>query len=82
MAMITEDTPSFVDARAAAKEGVRRSRHRGQGRRTISKNASSSESRAKSQKLKDSGADVVYVLVGPTLFLNLAAAGRAENYIP
>jgi ABC-type branched-subunit amino acid transport system substrate-binding protein len=82
VAMITEDTPSFVDARAAAKKAFAALGVAVKADETISKDASSSESQAKAQKLKDSGADTVYVLTSPTLFLNLAAAAQSQNFIP
>ncbi|HUR02638.1 MAG TPA: ABC transporter substrate-binding protein [Nonomuraea sp.] len=82
VSMITMETPSFVDARASAKKAFQAAGIAIKADETISKNASSSEAQAKSQKLKEAGADVVYVLTSPTIFLNLAAGGQSQNFVP
>ena len=80
VAMITEDTPSFVDARAAAKKAFGAlGKSRSRPDETISKNASSSESQARVAEAEGLRRRCGLRLWSPTLFLNPAAAGQART---
>jgi len=48
----------------------------------ISKTAGESEAAAEAQELKNADAEIVYVLLPPTVYLSLAAAGRNQSFEP
>ena len=82
VAMIRADTDNFNDAHdgfkaAAAQLGLQCSCDL-----TIPKDAGTSEDAAAASQLKGTGADVVYPLMAPTLFLNMAAQAHAQLYNP
>jgi branched-chain amino acid transport system substrate-binding protein len=48
----------------------------------VNKNASQSETFSEATALKGSGADVVYVLMAPTVFISLATSAQGQAYNP
>ncbi|MEA3077699.1 MAG: branched-chain amino acid transport system substrate-binding protein [Actinomycetota bacterium] len=77
------DTPDFVDARKAAIAAVQASGGQIVSDQKIPKTAGTNETNATATNLKNDGADVVYVLTSPTIFINLVKSIHAQvNYDP
>ncbi|MHB8671583.1 MAG: ABC transporter substrate-binding protein [Acidimicrobiales bacterium] len=87
VAMIRADTDNFQDAHAAfVKAAHEQGLDCGPGDKncnlTLPKDASTSEDAAAASQLKSTGADVVYPLMAPVLFLNLAGQAHSQLYNP
>jgi ABC-type branched-subunit amino acid transport system substrate-binding protein len=80
--VVVTDTPSFADAHdgfiAAAEEAGLEIVTDDQ----ISKTASEAETLAEAQKLKSAGAEAVFLLSSPTVFLGMANGARSQTYEP
>ncbi len=80
--ILVADTPSFADAQAsftkaatdAGLEIVKNSK--------INKSASQSDTLAAAQAMQQSGAEVVYILTAPTVFLQFAQQAAGQGYSP
>lgn len=80
--IVVADTPSFADAqqsftKAAQDAGLTIVRNA-----KINKNASQSEALAEAQEQKTAGAEVVYVLTSPTVFIQIAQQGNTQQFNP
>lgn len=87
VAMIRADTDNFQDAHTAFVNAARQQGlDCGAGDKncnlTLPKDASTSEDAAAASQLKSTGADVVYPLMAPVLFLNLAGQAHSQLYNP
>jgi branched-chain amino acid transport system substrate-binding protein len=80
--IVVSNTSNFDDThrsivtavRAAGLQIVRNSR--------LNKNADQGQALAEANALRQAGAEVVYVMVSPSVFLNLAHAGQGQAYNP
>ncbi|MDQ3108190.1 MAG: ABC transporter substrate-binding protein, partial [Actinomycetota bacterium] len=80
--IIVADTPSFADAqqsftKAATDAGLQITLNR-----KINKNASQSETLAAAGEMQRSGAEVVYILTAPTVFIQFAQSANGQGYNP
>jgi branched-chain amino acid transport system substrate-binding protein len=80
--VVIEDTPSFQDAHTAFIKAAKDAGLDVVTDDSIGKTASEAEALAEVQKLKDAGADVVYLLASPLVYLSLAGGARNQNFEP
>lgn len=72
------DTPDFVDAREAAIAAIQAAGAKVVADEKIPKTAGKNETDATAANLAKAGAEVVYVLTSPTIFLNLTKSIRSQ----
>jgi branched-chain amino acid transport system substrate-binding protein len=80
--IVVADTPSFADAQksftaAAQAEGLQVVRNS-----KINKNASQSEALAEAQQQQQAGAEAIYILTSPTVFIQFAQQAASQAYAP
>lgn len=82
LGIVVADTPSFADAHksftaAAEQEGLEIVRNS-----KINKNASESETLAEANAQQQAGAEVIYFLTAPTVFIRFAHGANGQAYRP
>lgn len=80
--ILVANTPSFADAKASITKAAGEAGLEIVYNKTINKAASQSETLQAASDLKTSGAEVVYVLTAPTVFLQLAQQANSQQYNP
>lgn len=80
--ILVANTPSFADAQASFTKAAGEAGLEIVYNEKINKSASQSETLTAAQGLKTSGAEVVYVLTAPTVFLQLAQQANSQGYNP
>jgi ABC-type branched-subunit amino acid transport system substrate-binding protein len=80
--IIVADTPSFADAQASFTKAAGDAGLEITYNKKINKAASQSETLTAAQQLQASGAEAVYVLTAPTVFLQLAQQATSQGYNP
>ena len=78
--VVIEDTPSFQDAHTAFTKAAKKAGLDVVTDDSIGKTASEAEALSEVQKLKDAGADAVYLLTSPLVYLSLASGARNQNF--
>jgi ABC-type branched-subunit amino acid transport system substrate-binding protein len=82
VAAVVTDTPSFQDAHDAFVAAAKRAGLDLVADDSINKTASEAEALSEINKLKQAGAEVVFLLSSPLVFLALASSARNQNYDP
>jgi ABC-type branched-subunit amino acid transport system substrate-binding protein len=80
--VVVTDTPSFTDAHDDFVQVAEEAGLEIVTDDEISKTASEAETLAQAQTLKDAGAEAVFILSTPTVFLGVANGARSQNYAP
>ncbi len=80
--ILVADTPSFADAQSSFTKAATEAGLEIVYNEKINKNASQSETLTAAQGLQSKGAEVVYVLTAPTVFLQLAQQASGQGYSP
>ncbi|HUP85833.1 MAG TPA: ABC transporter substrate-binding protein [Acidimicrobiales bacterium] len=80
--ILVADTPSFADAQASFTKAATDAGLTITYNKKINKSASQSETLTAAQQLQASGAEAVYVLTAPTVFLQLAQQANSQGYNP
>ena len=80
--ILVANTPSFADAQASITKAAGEAGLEVVYNEKINKAASQSETLTAAQNLKASGAEVVYILTAPTVFLQLAQQANSQGYNP
>jgi branched-chain amino acid transport system substrate-binding protein len=80
--VVINDTPSFKDAHEAFVDAAEEADLDVVVDDSINKTASEAESLAVIGKLKQAGAEVVFLLVSPLVYLSVASAARNQSYDP
>ena len=80
--ILVADTPSFSDAQASFTKAATDQGLEIVYNEKINKNASQSETLTAAQGLQSKGAEAVYVLTAPTVFLQLAQQATGQGYNP
>ncbi len=80
--ILVADTPSFADAQASFTKAATDAGLTITYNKQINKSASQSDTLAAAQQLQASGAEAVYVLTAPTVFLQLAQQASSQGYNP
>jgi len=76
------DTESFADAHASIQKAMKSLGLNIVYDEKIPKSASQAEALSVANKMRTSGAEVIYFLASPTTFLNVASAAGGQGYIP
>jgi ABC-type branched-subunit amino acid transport system substrate-binding protein len=76
------DTKSFADARVSAIKAFQQQGLQIVADKKVPKNAGPTEAKAVAADLKAAGAEVVYALISPTIFLYMANAAAQDAYFP
>lgn len=82
VAAVVTDTPSFEDAHESFVDAAKEADLDLVADDTINKTASEAEALAEVRKLKQAGAEVIYLLSSPLVYLALASAARNQSYEP
>ena len=82
IAAVVTDTPSFKDAHDTFVAAAKRAGLDLVSDDSINKTASEAEALSEINKLKQAGAEVVFLLSSPLVFLGLASSARNQNYDP
>lgn len=82
VAAVVTDTPDFKDAHAAFVSAVKKSGLNLVADDAINKTAGEAETLAEVGKLKQAGAEAVYLLSAPLVYLGVASASRNQNFSP
>jgi branched-chain amino acid transport system substrate-binding protein len=82
LGIVVEDTPSFGDAHNSIVAAARQGGLNVVADDKIDKSADQAQALAEIQRLKAGGADVIYVLLSPIVFLNLTSAAAGQLYSP
>lgn len=82
VAAVVTDTPSFEDAHESFVDAAKKADLDLVADDTINKTASEAEALAEIRKLKQAGAEVIYLLSSPLVYLALASAARNQSYEP
>lgn len=80
--ILVADTPSFADAQSSFTKAATEAGLEIVYNEKINKNASQSETLTAAQGLQSKGAEAVYVLTAPTVFLQLAQQATGQGYNP
>lgn len=80
--VVINDTPSFADAHDAFVEAAKDAGLDVVVDDSVNKVSSEAESLAQVGKLKQAGAEVVFLLVSPLVYLSVASAARNQAYEP
>ena len=80
--MVVLDTKSFADARASALKAFQQNGLEVVADKRLPKDANQSQASAAAGEMQDAGAEVVYVLVSPTIFLYMANGASQQGYAP
>jgi ABC-type branched-subunit amino acid transport system substrate-binding protein len=80
--VVVTDTPSFADAHAGFVAAAEEAGLEVVTDDEISKTASEAETLAQAQKMQSAGAEAVFVLSSPVVFLGLANGARSQGYEP
>ncbi|MEA3056164.1 MAG: branched-chain amino acid transport system substrate-binding protein [Actinomycetota bacterium] len=76
------DTESFADAHASIQKAMKSLGLNIVYDEKIPKSASQAEALSVANKMRTSGAEVIYFLASPTTFLNVASAAGGQGYVP
>lgn len=82
VAAVVTDTPSFQDAHDAFVAAVKAEDLDLVADDSINKTASEAEALSEVNQLKQAGAEVVFLLSSPLVFLGIASSARNQNYDP
>ncbi len=82
VASVVTDTPDFKDAHDTFVAAVKKSDLDLVADDSINKTAGEAETLAEIGKLKKAGAEAVYLLSAPLVYLGVASAARNQNYSP
>lgn len=82
VAAVVTDTPDFKDAHEAFVSAVKKSGLNLVADDAINKTAGEAETLAEVGKLKQAGAQAVYLLSAPLVYLGVASASRNQNFSP
>jgi ABC-type branched-subunit amino acid transport system substrate-binding protein len=80
--VVVTDTPSFEDAHDSFVEAAKKADLDVVVDDTINKTASEAEALSEIRKLKQAGAEVIYLLSSPLVYLGLATSARNQSYEP
>jgi branched-chain amino acid transport system substrate-binding protein len=80
--VVVADTPSFQDGHDAFVEAAEEAGLEIVADDTINKNANETEQLSEAQSLKDSGAEVVFILTSPVVYIGIANNAANQDYEP
>jgi ABC-type branched-subunit amino acid transport system substrate-binding protein len=80
--VVVTDTPSFEDAHDSFVKVAKQANLDVVADDTINKTASEAEALSEVRKLKSAGAEVIYLLSSPLVYLSLATSARNQSYEP
>jgi branched-chain amino acid transport system substrate-binding protein len=80
--VVVADTPSFQDGHDAFVEAAEEAGLEIVADDTINKNANETEQLSEAQNLKDSGAEVVFVLTSPVVYIGIANNAANQDFEP
>jgi ABC-type branched-subunit amino acid transport system substrate-binding protein len=80
--IIVADTPSFADAQQSFTKAATEAGLQIVYNKRINKNASQSETLQAAGDMQRSGAEVVYILTAPTVFIQFAQSANGQGYNP
>lgn len=82
VAAVVTDTPDFKDAHDTFVSAVKKSKLDLVADDSINKTAGEAETLAEIGKLKQAGAEAVFLLAAPLVYLGIASAARNQNFTP
>jgi branched-chain amino acid transport system substrate-binding protein len=80
--VVVADTPSFQDGHDAFVDAAEEAGLEIVADDTINKTASEAEAISEAQELESAGADVVFILTSPLVYLSVASGARNQGYEP